>query len=91
MHLTKTDNILIKSFDDEVIIFDPNTGQTHCLDINVNELFSQLSVNMPRPLSQVKKFFIQDCPDEEKAMLNVYIQDMIDNLLKLKLITSCTL
>ena len=91
MLLVKTSKLLIKKFDEQLIIFDSNTGQTHCLDSNVNEIFQQLSCNKPTPLSKLKSYFILSCKDDEKAMLNDYIQDMIDNLLKLKLITSCTL
>lgn len=90
MKITKISNIVTKLYNEQVIVFDPNTGQTHCLDSNVNEILNQLTVDKPRPISQLKQFFIQDCLDNEKTMLNDYIQDMIDNLLQLKLIQSCS-
>ncbi|WP_114327591.1 hypothetical protein [Candidatus Colwellia aromaticivorans] len=86
MRIIKTCNLVTKDFSEQVIVFDPNTGQTHCLDSNVNEILNQLTVDIPKPLSQLKQFFIQDCLDDEKTMLKDYIQDMIDNLLQLKLI-----
>lgn len=89
MRIIKVSNLLAKHFNEQVIVFDPNTGQTHCLDSNINEILNHLSTNKPSLLSQLKQFFIQDCSDDEKTMLNDYIQDMIDNLLQLKLIRSC--
>ncbi len=90
MHITKVNNLRIKNFNDQVIVFDPNTGQTHCLDSNVNEILNYLPTDKPCQSSQLKQFFMQDCLNDEKAMLNDYIQDMIDSLLKLKLIhTHC--
>ena len=86
MEIIKANNLLCKIFDEQVIVFAPNTGQTHCLDKNVDALFQQLSAEKPTPTSQLKQFYLQDCQEHEKSMLNSYIQDMIDNLLKLKLI-----
>mgnify|MGYP000425974133 CR=1 FL=1 len=86
MLVLKANNLLTKYFNEQVIVFDPNTGQTHCLDSNVSDILKQLATDKASSLSQVKLFFMQDCPDDEKTMLNDYIQDMIDNLLQLKLI-----
>ncbi len=91
MKIVKANNLLTKHFNEQVIVFDPNTGQTHCLDSNVNEILNQLLVDKPSPLSQLKQFFMLDCLDDEKTMLNDYIQDMIDNLLQLKLIRAYSL
>lgn len=91
MKIVKVSNLVIKHFKTEIIVFDPNTGQTHRLDSNVNEILNQLTVDIPKPLSQLKQFFIQDSLEDEKTMLNDYIQDMIDNLLQLKLIHACSL
>ncbi|MCJ8321077.1 MAG: hypothetical protein MJK12_15665 [Colwellia sp.] len=87
MNLVKASKLKILSFDEQIIVFDPNTGQTHCLDSNVNEIFSQLQPNQAITLSQLQQFYIpEDCPSEEKSVLNSYIQDMINNLLRLKLV-----
>jgi len=91
MLLIKSTNLLYKKFSEQVIVFDPNTGQTHCLDSNVSEILNLLFVDKPSPLSQLKQFFMLDCHDDEKTMLNDYIQDMIDNLLQLKLIRAYSL
>lgn len=79
-------DLSLKHFDDQVIVFDPNSGQTHCLDISVCEIFDQVSTKKPSSLLKLKKHFIMDCPEDEKAMLGGYIQDMIDSLIQLKLI-----
>lgn len=86
MLLVKSSSLLLKEFSEQVIVFNPNNGQTHCLDSNVIEILNQLPTNKPNSLSQLQQFFMQDCLDNEKNMLNDYIQDMIDNLLHLKLI-----
>ncbi|MCW8832339.1 MAG: HPr-rel-A system PqqD family peptide chaperone [Colwellia sp.] len=91
MKIIKVGNLLTKHYDEHVIVFDPNTGQTHCLDSNVNEVLNHLPTNKPYQSSQLKQFFMQDCANDEKTMLNDYIQDMIDNLLQLKLIRAYSL
>jgi hypothetical protein len=90
MKIVKVSNLIIKDFKNEIIVFDPNTCQTHCLDSSINEIFQQLSCSKPTSLSQLKKIFMLSCQANEKSMLNDYIQDMIDSLLQLKLIHSCT-
>lgn len=91
MYIVKASNLLTKHFNEQVIVFDPNTGQTHCLDSNINDILEQLATDKASSLSQLKQFFMQDCLADEKTMLNNYIQDMIDNLLQLKLIHACSL
>ncbi len=86
MLVIKANNLLTKYFNEQVIVFDPNTGQTHCLDSNISDILKQLATDKPSSLLQVKQFFMLDCLDDEKTMLNDYIQDMIDSLLQLKLI-----
>lgn len=79
-------DLSLKHFEEQVIVFDPNSGQTHCLDISVWEIFSQISTKEPSSLLKLKQYFTDDCPEDEKAMLDGYIQDMINSLLQLKLI-----
>ncbi len=86
MFLTKTSGLLSRAFSDQIIVFDPNTGQTHCLDNNVIEILERLSTNKLNSLPQLKQFFTQNCSNDEKTRINDYIQDMINNLLQLKLI-----
>ena len=88
MYFKKVNNLITKLFDEHIIVFDPNTGQTHCFDSNVNQLLNLLSSETPNSLSVLEKFFMQDCPEDEKTILSNYIQDMINNLLELKLIHS---
>ncbi len=86
MLLIKSSNLLHEYFSEQVIVFDPNTGQTHCLDNNVIEILGQMSTNKSNSLAQLKQFFTQECSNDEKTRINDYIQDMINNLLQLKLI-----
>lgn len=90
MKLLKNTQPHYKVYDDQVIVFVPSTGQTHCLDNNISEVLNLLSNDKPSALSQLMQFFLHDCTNDEKTILNNYIQDMIDNLLKLKLIRVCS-
>lgn len=86
MELIKDPSFIYKEYNEQVIVFVPNTGQTHCLDGTTKTLLNQLATDQPSSASKLKQFFMQDCTNDEKAILNNYIQDMIDNLLQLKLI-----
>ena len=90
MLLTKNDNLLRQCYADQVIIYDDSTGQTHAFDSNVIEVLNHLSPSKPIDSQQLINFFIKDCSQDEKTMLNTYIQAMIDNLLQLKLIRAYT-
>ena len=89
MQLKKAADLRIKTFDEQIIVFDPATGQTHCLDANTNEIFAQLDCDTPLPDTQLTQFFLQDCQADEKIVLDKYLQAMLKNLLDLKLISLC--
>lgn len=86
MLIIKSDGLCLKHFNDQVVVFDPNSGQTHCLDISACEIFNQISTKKPKSLLKLKQYFIDSCQEHEKAMLDNYIQDMINSFLQLKLV-----
>lgn len=86
MQLCKASGIRFKLYDEQMIVFDPNNGQTHCLDACANEIFEQLHEHKSMLLSQLIDSFSNDLPIDEKSMITDYITGMIDDLLTLDLV-----
>ena len=79
-------NIKFAIYEDGLIVFDPNSGQTHNLDSNSVEIIDFIK-NTPKPfVENIIEHISNNCTDDEKTLLYQYIQDIINNLIQLNII-----
>lgn len=86
--LTFPAKIEVTEFENSVVVFDYNSGQTHNIDLDVYDIICFIQLNSPIESSSVEEKFIANSSPEEKTLLSTYIRDIINSLVQLKLVQS---
>lgn len=81
--LTAADNLHYQLYDDHVVLFDENNGQTHCLDSNI---ITVLACFKHQNIIHLDDLISQLTTTEDKANLIDYINNMVNSLVKPQLL-----
>ena len=67
------------------IVFDPSTGQTHCLDNTALQVLNKIP-KQGIEAEELVSHFVDEYNDDEKNILFKYLDDIIKQLIRLQLV-----
>jgi PqqD family protein of HPr-rel-A system len=86
MLLKVAEQLKLALFDDGLVVFDPNSGQTHNIDNNSFEILQYIQTVESSSIADITQYITTGCNENEKTLLSQYIQDIINNLIQLNII-----